>query len=297
MTFLRALKFELIKNLRKKRTFWAFAAVTVLVGILLIAYMATRFDPVEEYMRHASRAQRGLANMAIDTFGNGLLFATLFMGLLSYALMPVLAVAFGGELISSEIQLGTLRTALTRPVTRLGFYTTKYAYAMIVTLGFVLFTAVLTYGLGVLFLGRGPLLVPAAMLGQAFARREAFPAMQVLSEQTATLRFFVAYLLVAMAVMTMTTLSFTLSTLVKHTGAAMIIAISTYFILHILAATPWLQSWRPYLFVTKMSYWLPVFQPDPPVGEIWGNIGYFAIYNAGLFIPGLLVFLRRDVQC
>ncbi len=295
MTFLRALKGELIKNLRKKRTFWAFVAVTALVATLLIAYIATGFDPVKEYLGHASRAERGLANMAVERYGNGMLFAVLFMGLLTYALMPVLAVGFGGELISSEIQLGTLRTALTRPVTRLGFYMTKYAYAALITLGFVLFTALLTYGLGVLFLGRGPLLVPAAMLGQA--RSGVFPALHVLSEQTAIVRFFLAYLLVAIAVMTMTTLSFTLSTLVKHTGAAMMIAISTYFIVLILSITPWLKSWHPYLFLSKMNYWVPAFQPDPPVAEIWGNIGYFAVYNAALFIPGLLVFLRRDVQC
>jgi len=294
--FFRALKCELVKNLRKKRTFWAFAAVTALVSVLLIGYVVSRFDPVSEYLRHASPPERALANMAVEAFGNGMLFAVLFMGLLGFALMPVLAVAFGGELISSEIQLGTLRTALTRPVTRLGFYMTKYAYAALITLGFVLFTAVLTYGLGVLFLGRGPLLVPAALLGQVRGqvRSGTFPGLHVLSEQTALARFFVAYLLVAIAVMTMTTLSFTLSTLVKHTGAAMIIAISTYFILLIVAAVPWLESWRPYLFVSKMTYWLPVFQPDR---QIWGDIGYFALYNAALFIPGLLVFLRRDVQC
>jgi len=77
----------------------------------------------------------------------------------------------------------------------------------------------------------------------------------------------------------------------------MMIAISTYFIVLILSITPWLKSWHPYLFLSKMNYWVPAFQPDPPVAEIWGNIGYFAVYNAALFIPGLLVFLRRDVQC
>ncbi len=295
MRFLRALKFELIKNLRKKRTFWAFVAVTALVSILLTAYLVHGWNPAEQYAKRLSSAEATIARSMVDRYGHGTLFATLFMGLLSYALMPVLAVAFGGELISSEIQLGTLRTALTRPVTRLGYYMTKYAYAAIITLAFVLFTALLTYGLGVAFLGRGPLLVPAAFFGQA--RSVTFPALHTLSEQTAFVRYLVAYLLVAIAVMTMTTLSFTLSTLVKHTGTAMIIAISTYFILHILAATPWLESWRPYLFVTKMDYWIPVFMPDPPSGEIWCTVGYFALYNAGLFAVGLAVFLRRDVQC
>jgi ABC-type transport system involved in multi-copper enzyme maturation permease subunit len=295
VTFFRALKCELVKNLRKKRTFWAFAAVTALVATMLIAYVATGWNPVERYADRLSRTEARLATSMIDRYANGALFATLFMGLLSYALMPVLAVGFGGELISSEIQLGTLRTALTRPVTRLGFYMTKYAYAALITLGFVLFTALLTSGLGVLFLGRGPLLVPAAMMGQA--RSGMFPALHVLSEQTAIVRFFLAYLLVGIAVMTMTTLSFTLSTVVKHTGAAMMIAISIYFIVLIMSITPWLKSWHPYLFISKMNYWLPAFQPDPPVGKIWSDIGYFAIYNAALFIPGLIVFLRRDVKC
>jgi len=297
MTFLRALKYELIKNLRKKRTFWAFVAVTALVSILLIAYVASEFDPVQRYMRRASRFERGLANMAVEEFGNGMLFAVLFMGLLSYALMPVLAVAFGGELISSEIQLGTLRTALVRPITRLGYYMTKYAYAALITLGFVLFTALLTYGLGVAFLGRGPLLAPAAFIMNPGFAQQFTGVIRPLSEQTAFVRYLVAYLLVAMAVMTMTTLSFTLSTIVKHTGAAMIIAISSYFILHILAVTPWLESWRPYLFVTKMDLWLPVFLQDPPSGEIWNNVAYFVTYNAAIFAVGLAVFLRRDVQC
>jgi len=295
MRFLRALRFELVKNLRKKRTFWAFIAVAVLVSILLIAYIASRFDPVDEYLRHARVSERAFANLALKTFGNGTLFAVFFMGLLGYGLMPVLAVAFGGELISSEIQLGTLRTSLTRPVTRLGFYMTKYTYAVLITLGFVFFTAVLTYLLGIIFLGRGPLLVPAGFLGQAQMR--GFPQMQVLSEQTAFVRYFVAYLCVALAIMTMTTLSFTLSTLVKHTGAAMIIAVSTYFILLILAATPWLESWRPHLFVSKMNYWLDVFKPDPDSAAIWSNVRYFIRYNLAILLPGLVVFLRRDVQC
>jgi ABC-2 type transport system permease protein len=295
MTFLRALRFELVKNLRKKRTFWAFAAVTALVSILLIAYVASRFDPVKEYMHHASRFERAVATMTVEQYGNGTLFAAMFMGLLSYMLMPVLAVAFGGELISSEIQLGTLRTTLTRPVTRVGFYLTKYTYAMMITLAFALFTALLTYLLGVIFLGRGPLLVPAAFWQHA--HRGTFPPMQVLSEQTAFVRYLVAYLLVTLAVMTMTTLSFTLSTIVKHTGAAMIVAISTYFILHIMAAVPWLESWRPYLFVSKMDYWVGAFARDPDSTAVWSGIGYFVLYNAALFIPGLAVFWWRDVQC
>ena len=295
MRLLRALRYELIKNLRKKRTFWAFVAVTVLVTILLVAYAAQDWNPVEHYGGRLSGVERTLVGGMVDRYANGPLFATLFMGLLSYALMPVLAVAFGGELISSEIQLGTLRTALVRPVTRLSYYMTKYVYAAIITFGFVLFTALLCYGLGVAFLGRGPLLVPAAFLGRGL--RGSFPVLHTLSEQTAFVRYLVAYLLVALAVMTMTTLSLTLSTLVKHTGAAMIIAISTYFILGILANTPWLESWRPYLFVTKMDLWVPVFMPDPPIARIWRDIGYFVVYNAAIFSVGLAVFLRRDIRC
>ncbi len=296
MRFLRALKYELVKNLRKKRTFWAFVAIAALVSILLTAYTATRWNPVTYYAKGLGGVRRALVMKAVDECANGALFATLFMGLLSFALLPVLAVAFGGELISSEIQLGTLRTALTRPVTRLGYYTTKYAYAAIITLGFVLFTALFTYGLGVAFLGRGPLLAPAAFLRPSFAAQFS-GVTQPLSEQTAFVRYLVAYLLVALAVMTMTTLSLTLSTVVKHTGAAMIIAISLYFILHILTMTPWLESWRPYLFVSKMDYWVPVFTADPPSGEIWRTVAYFAVYNAALFAVGLAVFLRRDIQC
>lgn len=295
MTFLRALKFELIKNLRKKRTFWAFVAVAALVTVLLLAYIVGRFDPVEHYMRRASRLERTVATAALDKYANGPLFAALFMGLLGYGLMPVLSVAFGGELISSEIQLGTLRTALTRPVTRIGFYMTKYTYAIIITFAFVMFTGLLTYAFGVIALGRGPLLVPAAFWGPA--HRGAFPIMHELSEGTAFVRYVVAYMLVAVTVMTMTTLSLTLSTLVKNTGAAMIIAVSTYFILHILSATPWLESWRPWLFVTKMNFWVNVFQPDPDSAKIWSRVGYFAAYNAALFVPGLAVFLWCDVQC
>ncbi|MBN1917276.1 MAG: ABC transporter permease subunit [Verrucomicrobia bacterium] len=297
MRCLRAFRYELVKNLRKKRTFWGFLAVTALVSIMLTAYLLSGWNPVERYARRLTPMQTVLLRQAMDTdsYANGTLFATLYMGLLSYALMPVLAVAFGGELISSEIQSGTLRTALVRPVTRFGFYMTKYAYALLITLGFVLFTAVLTYLLGIIFLGRGPLLVQAAFWGPEL--RHAFPMLHRLSEGTALMRYFVAYLCVAVAIMTMTTLSFTLSTLVKHTGAAMIVAISTYFILHILALTPWLESWRPYLFVTKMNYWLPVFAPDPDSGKIWTDAGYFALYNVGLLLPGLIVFLRRDVQC
>jgi len=295
MRFLRALRFELVKNLRKARTFWAFIAVTALVSILLTAYLLSGWNPVEHYSRRLTRPEAAVVKGLVDTYANGMLFATLFMMLLSYGLMPVLAVAFGGELISSEIQSGTLRTALVRPVTRLGFYMTKYAYAMLVTLGFVLFTAVLTYVLGIIFLGRGPLLVQAAF-GRPDVSR-VFPALHRLSEGTALVRYFVAYLCVAVAIMTMTTLSLTLSTLVKHTGAAMIVAISLYFILHILSLTPWLESWRPYLFVTKMDYWIPVFAPDPDSGKIWRDVGYFAVYNLGIFLPGLIVFLRRDVQC
>jgi len=295
MTYLRALKYELVKHLRKKRTFWAFVAVAALVTILLVAYVVSSFDPVERYLTAGSRFERAAAHVIVQKFSNGMLFATLFIGLLSYALMPVLAVAFGGELVSTEIQLGTLRTALTRPVTRFGYYMTKYAYAILITLGFVLFTALFTYAMGVIFLGRGPLLIGAAFWRDA--RLVSYPSLATLSEPTAFVRYLVAYLLVAIAVMTMTTLSFTLSTLVKHTGAAMIIAISLYFILHILAQTPWLESWRPYLFVTKMDLWLPVFRPDPPSGEIWGNVLYFAVYNAALLAVGLAVFLRRDVTC
>ncbi len=282
---LKKLYYEIRKNLKKRRTFWAFLSIAIIVSVILIGYKTSR--PLDAF--------QGTSLINPEKYVNSILFSTIVVFFLSYTLMPVLATLFGAEIISGELQTGTLRTAMSRPISRWYYLLIKYIYCFIITFVFILFTAIFCLLIGTIFLGIGDLAI--GMHTVPFLR---IPAITVIPLSEALGRYFAAYLLILFAIFTMTTLAFCLSTLLKHTAAAMIVTISIYFMLLILSEIPWLESWRPYMFTTKMHYWIALFKDPVPAEEItkiYQGLRFFALHNIALFAIATITFVKRDIKC
>ena len=282
---LKKLYYEIRKNFKKKRTFWAFLSIAILVTLMLIGYKTS--DPLDAF--------RGTSLINPEKYINSILFSTIALFPLSYTLMPVLATLFGAEIISGELQTGTLRTAMSRPISRWYYILIKYIYCFIITFIFILFAAIFCLLIGTIFLGIGDLAI--GMRTVPFLR---IPVIKVIPLNEALGRYFTAYLLIFVAIFTMTSLAFCLSTLLKNTAAAMIVTISIYFMLLILSEIPWLESWRPYIFTTKMHYWITLFKDPVPaegITKIYHGLRFFVLHNIALFAIATITFIKRDIKC
>lgn len=225
---------------------------------------------------------------------SGPLFARGFANASSYLLLPLLALVFASDIVSSEFAQGTIKVLLTRPVSRARILTSKLvALAAAITI-IVLVGGVVAYVLGSLAFGfRGwgaPILTGFRVSGEAF---DLASVRSVPLWQDAIVVFGLAWY----SCLAVGTIALLTSVLLRSTAAAMgtmFAALIAGTILPRLAPTWEAQK---YLFVTNLP--LPDYYSGspPPIPGI--TVVFAAVALAGWAVAALAlaygVFLRRDV--
>ncbi|HKF43500.1 MAG TPA: ABC transporter permease [Thermoanaerobaculia bacterium] len=224
----------------------------------------------------------------------GPLFVRLFANASSYLLLPLLALVFGSDIVSSEFSQGTIKILLTRPVSRAAVLGSKLlALTLAITL-MVLSGGVVAYlfgGTAFGFRGWGaPVLTGFRLTGEAFdvATVRSIP----LWKET-LLVFGLAWF----ASLTVGALALLTSVLLRSTAAAMGTMFAALIAGTILPRVA--PSWeaQKYLFVTNLP--LPDYYSGspPPIPGI--TVGFavvvLALWSAAAILAAFLVFVRRDV--
>src|SRR6266508_906864 len=84
---------------------------------------------------------------------SGPLFVRLFANASSYLLLPLLALVFGSDIVSSEFSQGTIKLLLTRPVSRAAVLASKLAALVLAITLMVLAGGAVAYAFGVAAFG------------------------------------------------------------------------------------------------------------------------------------------------
>ena len=224
----------------------------------------------------------------------GPLFVRLFANASSYLLLPLLALVFGSDIVSSEFSQGTIKILLTRPVSRAAVLGSKLvALALAITL-MVLAGGIVAYAFGGIafgFKGWGaPILTGFRLTGETFdvATVRTLP----LWKET-VLVFGLAWF----ASLTVGALALLTSVLLRSTAAAMGTMFAALIAGTILPRVA--PSWeaQKYLFVTNLP--LPDYysgSPPPIPGITVGfAVAVLALWSAAAIAAAFLVFVRRDV--
>jgi ABC-2 type transport system permease protein len=254
------LKFEGIKLMHRPRTFLSIGLMLVLIGLLFwglktegtnaLVYLFQSLD--ENFLMQG-------------TILNGYMVSFLILNTL-WIHIPILIVIVTGDLFSAELETGTIRLLMTRPISRNRVALAKYCTAVIYVFFFVLIFAVISFGLALVLFGSGDLIV-------------AFNGLQIIPEGDLLWRFIAAfgYAFLAMgtfAIFSVMVSFFTRKSLVAILITLGIIVIST--LLQTLAASLFL-GWEFFLVTYHFSQWQLFF---------YSEIDWEALLHSGLWLLG-----------
>ena len=262
---------EAVKTLKKKRTYISFTLLFFLVPMIVLA-----IGNGSGYLEMQIYGQLKDSFIVYGSLTNGYLSSYLIIAIL-VGQMPFLATIVAAEIVSGEYAKGTFRMYLSRPVSRSKVLLSKLIIVVIYTTLMMFFFIFYTLAISCLFLGIGDLAV--------FHHGLLF-----LSDGDIVWRFFLAFSISTVVMLSISSLCFMLSTFFKNSVTPIIITISTVFIGSAISFIPLeiFELANPYLFTGYIDLFLSAFHDPIPWNIIlnasitcliWSLIFIFIAFN------------------
>ena len=277
--FLLQLRGELWKLFARKRTYIGFGVFLGVEALILILWQLPRG---QHWMKHMIEQSGGV----FELYFSGLTVAMIMLSTTVFLLGALYLGLVGGDLIAKEVEDGTMRMTLCRPVSRLRVLLVKYATCVIYTFTLVIFIGLSALGAAMLVRGAGGmfLMIPEERL---IAFYDFGPGLA---------RYLAALPCMGMSMLTISTFSFLLSCFNMKPAAATISAITIFFVDWIFHLIPYFETYRPWMMTTHMSTWLNVFRNPWPWPQMLEDYGYLLGLDATFFLVGVIVFSSRDFK-
>ncbi|MBU2492428.1 MAG: ABC transporter permease [Bacteroidetes bacterium] len=269
---------ELQKIFRKIRTYIGFIAIGIIIPIVQVAL----YLEGEKYINFATQNLQQ-SFLFVGNLLNGYLIANIVLQSL-FIQIPFLIVLVGGDLLAGEATAGTYRMLLTRPLSRFKLITSKFIAGIIYTNLLILWLAVLSLGISVLFFGTGELLVLKDKI-------------YIFAENDVLWRFIFAYGYATLSMTTVMALSFLFSSLVENAIGPIVATMAVIIIFLIISALPIesLEYIKPYLFINHINEWR-AFMSDPvDYGKVMTSGLVLLGHILGLYFITLYLFIKKDI--
>jgi len=274
------IRVELIRQVKRRRTLVAFLLV---VALPLIVVAAVKFGPSSGDDGGGNQGG-GFGGGDFDLVGlatSGAWNFTLTMLLFSSGfLLVIIAAMFLGDTVASEASWSTLRYLLVAPVPRRKLLRSKAIVGLILTAVTLLTLVVVSWGIGAIAFGTGPLASP---FGGAFSQGESLQRLSIITSYIAITLLFPAALAFLMSVLTDVPLG--------AVGTAVVVVI----ILNILDAIEALGSLRRFLPSDYGSTWVDALSPVIAWDQMAVGVAYNVIAFAILIAVAVLRFDRKDI--
>jgi len=278
--FRRQLRHESVKLFARKRTyigFGAFVGLQVLIlALLQLPRARAAFDKLlttNGYLPEDYYAGLTLAMLIIE-------FSIFLMGALYLALV-------GGDVVAKEIEDGTMRMVLSRPVSRLRLLAIKWIACAGYTGVLMLFLGITSLIAGVIYRGR---------LGQLFVFVPPENLFAVFPTADGLCRYGMAIVLLALVMQIITTLAFMFSCFKMKPAAATILTLTVMFTDFVLRNVPFFQSFKHYFITHHTASWVRVYHDIIPWWTIGESLVYLTALGATFWIVGAMAFCLRDFK-
>jgi ABC-2 type transport system permease protein len=252
------LKFEGIKLMHRPRTFLSIGLMLVLVALIFWG-LKSEGENALVYLFQSL----GENFLMQGTILNGYMVSFLILNTL-WIHIPVLIVIVTGDLFSSELESGTIRLLMTRPISRNRVALAKFCTAVFYVFFFVLIFTIISLGLALLLFGRGDLIV-------------AFNGLQIIPENDLLWRFFAAFSYAFLAMSTFAVLSVTISFFTRKSLVAILITLGVIVIstlLQTLAASLFI-GWEFFLITYHFTQWQLFF---------YSEIDWISLLNSAIWL-------------
>ncbi|MEM8738784.1 MAG: ABC transporter permease subunit [Planctomycetota bacterium] len=271
---------ELYKLFARKRTYIGFAAFLLLQAAILAL------------LQHP-HAQDAVGNILVK---NGLAFSEYYNGLtlaiaviaFSFTFLGGLYVALvAGDIVAKEVEEGTMRMILARPVGRTRLLLIKLAACLVYTLVLVLFLGATALLFATLYRGS---------LGKLFIFIDQENLFGFYDTLPGLYRYCRSVVCLALATLTIASLGFMFSCFKMKPAAATILTLSVFFIDAVLTNLPYFRELRGLFMSYHIGFWVRTYHEFPP----WPAIGRSVLILFGLsttfVVVGITHFRLRDLK-
>ena len=274
------LRNELWKTFGKKRTYIGSGMFFLAQGIGILLFQLGK-GPYGSLVLDIERA-----GFPADRFVTNLTIASFLLVPIAYFLLPLYVSLVGGDMVAKEVEDGTLRMILCRPVNRLRLLLLKWMAGAVFSLILVLTLGIFSAALASVFFPFGGLFV-FLPLDQIIGVFEGGAAWQ---------RFGMVHLFMTFEAITLMTLAFMFSCFNIKPAAATILAISVFFLSMILHDMPYFRTMREWFMVHHLYLWTHFFRSHVPWWRVGQSLSILAGYNLTFLIIGCTAFQQRDIK-
>ena len=269
---------ESIKTLHKKRTYISFILITVLIPFIVLAV-----DSGGKTLETKIYGQLADSFLFYGSVINGYLATYIIVAIL-ISHMPFLSTIIASEIVSGEYSKGTFRMYLTRPISRQNVLLSKLIIVLLYTILMMFFFFSYTLFISCLWLGIGDLAV-------------FHNGLLLLSQDDIIWRFFLAFILSTLVMISVSCLCFLISTISKNSVTPIIITISVVFIGTAVTfiPIPIFEKINPYLFTGYIDTFLNAFHDPLPINKFWNLLIINLLWSFSFIIFSFQIFKNKDI--
>ena len=268
------IRVELVKLLRRPRTWVTIAALNALPTLVAVLLAVTDLGP---------RPGTGPPFLSA-VLSDGTLFPLAALGIVLPLFLPVAVAVVGGDAIAGEVQTDTLRYLLVRPVSRLRVLVAKLVSVVAFVVLATLAVAAVAYVEGILLLGDAPATGVVSVSGTTLDEAEMFQ------------RTVLAFAYVILAMLGLAAIALLLSTMTDSAVAAALGTIGFLVASTVLLGLDAAESLRPYLITRHWLAFVDLFR-DPIrwhdlVNGVLVQLGYLVVFAGAAWAN----FATKDVN-
>ncbi len=273
------IRIELYKIFSKWRTYIGFMVIAVIVPVINLAMLAEGERSLDFMTRNLQQSFVFVGNLL-----NGYLVSYFILTSLAVHI-PFLIALVAGDLLAGEATAGTYRLLITRPVSRMKLVASKFIAGLIYSNLLVLWLAIISLGIGIVFFGVGELIVIKSSGIIIFARGDVL------------WRFIIAYGFAGLSMTVVTAIAFLFSALVENAIGPIISTMAIIIVFIILSAIQidFFRNIEPYLFTTYMSSWRMLFDDPINYAEFLKSVLILFGHIVVLFGVTAFLFNRKDI--
>jgi ABC-2 type transport system permease protein len=274
------LRNELLKLFARKRTYVGFGVFAVLQLALLTLW---HLPPSQRAFRHLLESN----GYAFEEYFSGLTLAFLTVAFTFMILGAIYLGLVGGDIVAKEVEDGTMRMILSRPVSRLQLLFVKWLVCALFTFVMVTWIGSTSLLAGALYRGGLGKLFVMAPLEHVFA---------FYGTGEGLWRYARAILFLAFGLQAISTLAFMFSCFNMKPATATILTLSVFFVDMVLRNIEYFHDYRGFFITYHIAAWVRTFQERVPWSVIGISLIYLAAWNITFWVVGAVRFCSRDFK-
>jgi ABC-2 type transport system permease protein len=274
------LRSELIKLLARKRTHIGFG---VFVGAQVLILCLLQLPKARRAFAHLLESNGYLA----QRYYSGLTLAVLIIVFTLVLLGPLYIALVGGDMVAKEVEDGTMRMILSRPISRLRLLAIKW-------LACALYTFLLMIFLGTTSLLAGT--ISRGGLGGLFVFVPHEGLFSVFGTAEGLWRYARSVVVIGLVTQTVAAIAFMFSCFNMKPAAATILTLSVTSVDFVLRNIPYFSGFQRYFITYHLGCWVRTYFEIVPWWSIAESLVYLGALSVTCWIIGAMAFCARDFK-